>query len=562
MGRDEDGTLARLRMHRGDILEPALAHYSGRLVKLTGDGVLAEFASAVEAVGAAIAIQQATLEANRDRPTDHAIVFRIGVHLGDLIVDGDDLYGDGVNIAARLEGEAPAGGIVVSGDVHNTVAGRLKATFRSLGDLALKNIARPVSAFRVEWDADDWHNPRAAAPVPGVREAPSLAVLPFVNMSGDADQEYFADGITEDIIAALSRFHELTVISRGSSFAFKGKGLDLRRIAEQLGVRYVLGGSMRKAGNRIRVSAELTDAASGVQVWSDRYDRDMADVFDLQDDISRTVAAVVDPAVRGAEIERARRKPPASLSAYDLYLRALPHLWAGTRDDIPKAIDLLRRSISLDPTRAPVHAALALSLVFAAPAGAGMEIAVEAVSMARRAVELDGADAFAQSAYGYALIGVLRDADQAHLHAREAVRLNPSSAFAWGTLGIIDSMTGSFEAAIAELTRALGLSPFDTLLYMWLQGLAASCFALGRFEEGANWARKSVQHNPRHGTSHRLLAANLASAGRLDEAREVTRRRDAVQKTTIGEMRALRLFTSDEVLERYLSAQQSVGVPE
>jgi TolB-like protein/class 3 adenylate cyclase/cytochrome c-type biogenesis protein CcmH/NrfG len=569
MGRDESGTLERLKSHRAERLEPALVRNGGRLVKTTGDGALAEFGSAVDALRAAIEFQQAVAGTNAAEPPDSRMVFRIGMHLGDLIVEGDDLYGDGVNIAARLEAEAPPGGIVVSRALREAVQGRLKAELVALGELALKNIDRPIRAFRVEWNEADWRAAAAslaAAPTPAraLSDKPSIAVLPFHNMSGDADQEYFADGVTEDIITALSRFHELVVISRGSSFAFKGKGLDLRQIAQQLGVQYVLSGTMRKAGNRIRVSVELTDAESGVQVWSDRYDRDLADVFELQDDISRTVAAVVQPAVRGAEIERARRKPPASLSAYDLYLRALPHMWALTREDIPKAVELLRRSLVLDPTRAPTLAALAMCLGLASPAGvdASPDLRTEAVSLARRAVEQDSTDAFAQAIYGFSLFGLSRDHEQGFVHAREAVRLNPSSAFAWGALGLMNSMGGDFEAAVGELNLALSLSPYDSLLFLWMQGLAAASFALGRHEEGIVWARKSVQQNPGNGTSHRLLAANLASAGRFEEAREVTRKRDAAQTTTIGELRALRLFKQDEVLERYLAAQRLVGVPE
>ncbi len=569
MGRDEHGTLARLKAHRTERLEPVLARHGGRLVKLTGDGALVEFPSAVGALSAAIEFQQAMADANRDEAEGTAIVFRIGLHLGDLIVEGDDLYGDGVNVAARLEAEAPPGGIVVSRALREAVQGRLEAELVALGDLALKNIERPIRAFRVAWNAADWRREAAdrspaSAPQRALFDKPSLAALPFQNISGDADQEYFADGVTEDIIAALSRFREIVVISRGSSFAFKGKGMDLRQIAQQLGVQYVLSGSMRKAGHRIRVSAELTDAESGAQVWSDHYDRDLADVFDLQDEVSRTVAAVVHPAIRGAEIERARRKPPANLSAYDLYLRALPHLWAATRQDLPQAIELLRRSVNLDPTRAPALAALAMSLILASTAGvsAPSDMAKEALGLARRAVEQDGADAFAQAICGLVLFAALDEYDQGLLHAREAVRLNPSSAFAWGSLGLLNSMGGDGEAAIAKLNRALSLSPFDSLAFLWTGGLAGACFALGRYEEGIAWARKAVQQNPGVGTAHRLLAANLVSAGRLEEAREVTRKRDAVQRTTIGEIRALRLFKQKEVFERYLAAQRRLGVPE
>ena len=459
-------------------------------------------------------------------------------------------------------------GLVVQSD---TITQRAKLLRDALGDSerssrlirGVRGRGYTLSCAVIPYISDDAATHQLPQPADPI-SVPSIAVLPFHNMSGDVHQEYFADGVSEDIITALSRFHELVVISRSSSFSFKGKGLDHRQIAQQLGVQYVLSGSMRKVGNRIRVSAELTDTGSSVQVWSDRYDRNLADVFELQDEISRTVAAVVAPAVRGAEIERARRKPPASLSAYDLYLRALPHMWAMTREDIPKAIELLRRSLSLDPTHAAALATLALCLRWASPVGAGgsPEMATEAVALARRAIEQDGADAFAQAVYGLTLFGHSRDYAQVCLHASEAVRLNPSSAFAWGTLGMMNSMGGDFEAGITELNRALSLSPFDSLLFIWTASLATACFALGRHEEGVIWARKAVQQNPGYGTAHRLLAANLASTGRLEEAREVSRKRDSAQKTTIRELRSMRLFSQDEVLERYLAAQRMVGVAE
>lgn len=403
-------------------------------------------------------------------------------------------------------------------------------------------------------------SPPLALAMPGGK--PSLVVLPFRNMSGDPEQNYFADGVTEDIITALSRFRELVVIARGSSFALRDKGMTSQQIAQQFGVQYVLSGHIRKAGNRIRVSAELTHTGSEAQVWSDRYDRPLTDIFDLQDDVSSSVAAVVDPAVRGAEIERARRKPPTNLSAYDLYLRALHHLWAGTRDDVTKAIDLLRQSLGLDQARTPTLAALAWGLIMASPLGAqtAPDAAIEARGLARRAVEQDSGDAFAHAVYGFTLFGPAGDNDQGRIHASEAVTLNPSSAFAWGVLGMIDSMGGDYDNAIACLHRSLVLSPYDTMLHLWMTGLTASCFALGRHEDGIAWARKSVRHNPGNGTGHRMLAANLAAVGRLEEAREVTRNRDATQKTTIRDLRAMRFFKQDDALERYLSAQQLAGV--
>lgn len=449
---------------------------------------------------------------------------------------------------------------------YQDVVALLKQELGTRPDLATSALAaelRKVQEQEIVSAAADIAAERPPPPAHVIgNEKPSVAVLPFRNMSGDPEQEYFADGVTADLITALSRFRELVVIARGSSFALRDKGMTSQQIAQQFGVQYVLSGHIRKAGNRVRISAELTHTASEAQVWSDRYDRPLIDIFDLQDDVSTSVAAVVDPAVRSAEIERARRKPPTNLSAYDLYLRALHHLWSGTRNDVTKSIDLLRQSLGLDQTRTPTLAALAWALVMASPLGADTptDAAVEALGLARRAVEQDGADAFAHAVYGFTLFGPVGDNDQGRIHASEAVRLNPSSAFAWGVLGMIDSMAGDYENAVICLHRSLVLSPDDRMLHMWMTGLTASYFALGRHEDGIAWARKSVRHNPSNGTGHRMLAANLVAAGRLEEAREITRRRDAIQKTTIRDLRAMRFFKQEDALERYLSAQRVAGV--
>ncbi len=562
MGSDEAGTLARLKALRRDLIDPTIAAHSGRIVKLIGDGALIEFGSAVDAVACAIEIQKRLREHDAGGSEANPIRFRIGINVGDIIIEGEDIYGDGVNIAARLEGTAESGGISISEDAWRQVQGKVAANFVDIGEQTLKNIARPVRVYCVELGEES--ATQRAAPTLPLSDKPSIAVLPFQNMSGDSEQEYFADGITEDITTALSRFRELLVISRGSSFAFKGKGSDIRQVARDLSVRYVLSGSVRKVSNRVRVSAELTNAETGLQVWADRYNRDLVDIFDLQEEISAVVAAVVHPAVRGAEVERARRKPPASLSAYDVYLRALPHLWAATRDEIPKAIELLRRSLSLDATSAPTLAALAwcLGMAFWAGSGASRQTAAEALNLARLAVEQDKTDAFAQAVYGYALSAISHENDQARFHAQEAIRLNPSSAFAWGIVGTVGCFDGDFELAVDGLRRAIELSPYDTLLHIWMTILAFAYFGLERYEEGISSARKAVQQNPSFGTAHRVLAANLVFAGRIEEAREVTRKRDAVQKTTIRELRALRRYRGSKMFERYLSAQRMAGVPE
>ncbi len=329
MGRDESGTLARLREHRKLRFEPVLAKHGGRLVKLTGDGALAEFGSAVDALGAAIEFQQAMASANLDQPQEKAIVFRLGLHLGDLIVDVDDLYGDGVNVAARLEAAAPPGGIVVSRTVHEAVAGRLKATFDDLGSLVLKNIERPVQAYRVRWEPVDWQlsavpeTPpskdvaHAATDVPlTLPDIPSIAVLPFQNMGGDPEQEYFAYGVVEDIITALPRNQSIFVIARNSSFSYKGKSPDIRQVGRELGVRYVLEGSVRKARNRIRITGQLIDATSGSHVWADRFESDVGDIFELQDEVTSSVVGAIAPSLELAEISRTRQEA-GSLMAYD-----------------------------------------------------------------------------------------------------------------------------------------------------------------------------------------------------------------------------------------------------
>ncbi|GEP56179.1 hypothetical protein RSO01_33450 [Reyranella soli] len=344
--------MARLRKNRSEHLDPVLAKYGGRLVKLTGDGALVEFGSAVDALSASIEFQQAMAEANRDQSQDTALVFRMGLHLGDLIVDGNDLYGDGVNVAARLEAEAPTGGIVISRTVHEAVTGRLKATFDDLGNLALKNIDRPVQAFSVRWKPSDWQLPvtSGATITPSIApqaplslpDKPSIAVLPFQNMSADPEQEYFADGMVEDIITALSRTKALFVIARNSTFSYKGKSPDIRQVGRELGVRYVLEGSVRKAGARVRITGQLIDAQSGAHLWADRFDGALEDIFDLQDQIVSRVVGEIAPAVAEAEISRATRKV-GNLEAYDYYLRGLAALPGYSRENLDEAQTLLLR---------------------------------------------------------------------------------------------------------------------------------------------------------------------------------------------------------------------------
>jgi len=393
---------------------------------------------------------------------------------------------------------------------------------------------------------------------------PFIGVLPFQNLSGNSKQDYFADGVTEDIITALSRFRELLTAPRSSTFAFKGSSVDIADVARALGVQYVLTGSIRKANKRVRMTAELTHCESGSQIWRDRYDRNLSDIFDLQEELSRNVAAVLLPALQIAEVARIKRKSPDDLTAYDLYLRALPHLWAGTREEIPTAISLLRQSLQHEGTDVAALCALAFSLILATPLGAAPpeEALAEALAHARKAIGLDDGHAFAQAVYSIALACTSSEYDQVVLHAEYAVRLNPSSTFARGALGIASHFAGRFECAVENLDAAVRLSPSDSFVYLWLTFMAAADFAVERYDDAIDAARQAIQRNPNYGTAHRLLAASLALTNRVDMALHVTRSRDVVQRTSLRELRAMRLFRQEAIIERYVAAQRLCGVAE
>ena len=354
MGADEAGTLERLKALRAEVVDPVIAAHDGRIVKLMGDGALVEFASVVGAVECAVEVQRGLSERTAGEPEDQRIVFRIGVNLGDVIIDGDDIYGDGVNVAARLQEIAEPGGVCISGSVFDQVKGKVEAGFEDLGDQRVKNIAEPVRAYR--W-SDAIAAPARAAPL-ALPDKPSIAVLPFVNMSGDPEQEYFSDGITEDIITELSRFPTLFVIARNSSFHFKGKAVKVSEIGRDLGVQYVVEGSVRKVGNRVRVTAQLVEAMSGNHLWAERYDRELEDIFEVQDEVAHTVAATVSGRLDDAGAERARRRPTEDLAAYDLFLRAYQHVHRWTRADLAAARPLLEKALDLDPNIARAHAYL------------------------------------------------------------------------------------------------------------------------------------------------------------------------------------------------------------
>jgi adenylate cyclase len=533
MGRDESGTLARLRRNRSEYLDPVLAKYGGRLIKLTGDGALVEFGSAVDALSAAIEFQQGMAEANGDQPADHALVFRMGLHLGDVIVDGDDLYGDGVNIAARLEAEAPAGGIVMSRAVHEAVAGRVKASFDDLGSLALKNIERPVQAFSVKWELSEWqpkvnHEVAAApsaVPLP-LPDKPSIAVLPFQNMSGDPEQEYFVDGLVEDIITGLSRFKSLFVIARNSSFSYKGTSPDIRQVGQALGVHYVLEGSMRKAGNRLRINAQLIDAASGAHIWADHFDGPLEDVFELQDRITASVVGIIVPRVEQAEIERVRSKPAGNLKAYDLLLRAQALMRIRLKSDVEQAMELLRQAVRIDPSYARVQANLSLACwIYVAQGFAHRNdpLVADMKELTEKALSLDPTDSevVAIAAILHFMSG---DQDAGVALIEKAIGLNPNSADAFRVAGGLFGYKGKLDKALDYSRHAERLNPMDAASWNGHVGYAIAYFGVGDHEKVVDWTSRILRERPNNAPALRYRAASLALLGHTEEARQVVAR--------------------------------------
>lgn len=533
MGRDESGTVARLRRTRELLLSPILARRGGRIVKLTGDGAIIEFASAVEALSAAIEFQQAMADETRNEPPDSALQFRIGLHLGDLIVEGDDLYGDGVNVAARLEAEAPASGIVVSGAARDFVGERVKARFTDLGRLTLKNIERPVHAWRIEWDAADWKDapitspeppwtaepPALAAALP-LPDKPSIAVLPFQNMSGDPEQEYFADGMVEDIITGLSRNRDLFVIARNSSFTYKGRSVDIKQVGRELGVRYVLEGSVRKASGRVRISGQLIEASTGTHLWAEKFDGALEDVFELQDTVTERVVGAIEPSVKRAEINRARTKPTSNLNAYDYYLRAFQQANLYTRAGGDAALDYIRRAIALDPGYAIAKAYLSAIHMLRWIQGWGASGEPElGRAAAREAIILDSDDPSVLRWAGHTL-GFWGDYDRSIALLEKAARLNVNGSQILASLGWVKVYgCRDTERAIAHFERAIRLSPRDPEMASTLTGIAFAHLIAGHGEQALAFAQQSIDEGPHFTSGHRAKIAALTFLDRPEEAK-------------------------------------------
>jgi adenylate cyclase len=532
MGADEEGTLARLKEVRKTLVDPTIAKHRGRIVKTTGDGMLVEFASAVDAVRGAVEVQRGMADQNVSVPPDQRIEFRIGIHVGDIIIDDNDIFGDGVNVAARVENECEPGGVCLSGNAFEQIRGKTDFTFDDLGEKRLKNIERPVRLYAVQGAAAATTTAAISImpsdnskPLP-LPDKPSIAVLPFPNMSGDPEQEYFADGMVEDIITALSRFKSLFVIARNSSFTYKGRAVDIKQVGRELGVRYVLEGSVRKGGNRMRITAQLIDANSGAHVWADRYDRDPSDIFAVQDEITASVAGIIEPALADAEQQRVLRKPPDSLDAWEAYQRGLWHFNRYSPEENKTALNFFRQAIALDPNFAPGRYGYALALqweIWHFSTRPFSEVQGPARAEAQIAVSLDDKDAMAHAVLAHMMMWN-SEWEAAIAEARTAIALNPNSAFVISMLGCVLGYGGYREEALTRLQQAMRASPHDPLTWLWTIWKGAIQLLSRDFDAAIQTFQQLLRLRPGFNHAQVSFAICHAHLGRIDEARQALKR--------------------------------------
>jgi TolB-like protein/class 3 adenylate cyclase len=528
VGEDEEGTLERLKVLRRALIDPKIKEHRGRIVRTIGDGLLVEFASVVDAVRCAVDVQREMGLRNTDVPADRRIEFRIGINLGDIIKDGRDVYGDGVNVAARLEALATPGGICVSRVVRDQVRDKLGFAFDDRGEQQVKNITRPVRVFDVKMTGETMTlTPDLAARVPlQLPDKPSIAVLPFQNMSGDPEQEYFADGMVEEIITALSRIRWLFVIARNSSFTYKRRSVDVKQVGRELGVRYVLEGSVRKGGNRVRITAQLIEAETGAHLWADRFDGSLEDVFDLQDNVAINVAGVIEPALQAAEVRRSAARPTNNVTAYDLYLRALATYYPITRERLFKALEFLQRAIDTDKDCGPALSLAAMCQMRLVREGWAQEPEAagrNGVELARQALQAAGDDpgilanaAFVLANFGEEIGAMMALVDR-------ALTITPSFSRGWFLSGVLRLWAGQHDLAIEHAETALRLSPRERAGTP-LSLIGEAYFFKREFEEAASKLLLSVQENPGYPHSYRILAACYVHMGQLEEARAIIAR--------------------------------------
>jgi adenylate cyclase len=527
MGRDEERTLAQLKTLRKTLVDPGIATHRGRIVKTSGDGMLVEFASAVDAARFAVEVQREMAQQNTSVSPELRIELRIGIHVGDIIIDDNDIFGDGVNIAARLEGIAEPGGVCISDDARRQIRGKIDIIFDDIGEQALKNIAEPMRAWQIRLAGEAAPAIRSSSSAIRVQELalpdkPSIVVLPFDNMSAEAGQDYLADGIVEAITAALSCIRSFFVIARSSAFTYKGRATNARDVGKELGVAYLLEGSVQKAGNRLRIIVQLIETEGGAHVWSSRFDGAIDDFFDLEDRITEQVAGALQPSIRIAEIERSRRKRPQDLSSYDFTMRAMPHVWALEKEESAKAIELLEKALAIDP-----EYPLALSLAGWCHAQRSVynwadDIAdsqAMARSLAERAAEMSGDDPVILAVLG-AVHTFVRNHGTARVLLERAVTLDPNAAWAWSRLGWLENYADQPQKAIGNFERALRLSPIDPMNFNNYVGMGSAHEVAQQYDDAAAFYRRALEERPNASWIYRNLASSLSGAGRIEEAKQ------------------------------------------
>jgi TolB-like protein/cytochrome c-type biogenesis protein CcmH/NrfG len=560
MDDDEEATVRTLTAYRS-AMTTLVQQYRGRIVDTPGDNILAEFPSVVDAVNCAVEIQREIAERNAELPDNRKMGFRIGVNLGDVIDAEGRIYGDGVNIAARLEGLADAGGICISGRVYDQVENKMNFEYQFLGEKKVRNIARPVRVYRVQIGSDTAVS-EASRPLE-LPDKPSIAVLPFVNMSGDSEQEYFADGVTEDIITVLSKFRWFFVIARNSVFTYKNKPVDLKQVSRDLGVRYVLEGSVRKAGQRVRITAQLIDAYTGHHVWAERYDRELEDIFAVQDEITQSIVTSVGPEFLSAEMQRAQRKDLRSLDVWDYVMRASWHHCRYTRKDVAEAQRLLANAIEMDPMSAEAFCLLAFTHLMQVQFGWSESVAqsiIEASKAAQSAVAIDDRDAWAHTALGLVDL-ISKRYDDAARRLQGAIDLNANLANAYGALGQALALAGEYDEAITQINKAIRLSPRDPFMVYWFGHLGLAAFAEERYEDACKWGLKVIQVNPKFPGGHRLLAASYGQLDRLKEAAaELKELLLLMPGMTSDDVRKQVPFKKTSDMQRYINGLRKAGL--
>jgi adenylate cyclase len=568
MGRDEERTLEQLKALRRTLVDPAVAVHRGRIVKSTGDGLLAEFASAVDAVRFAVELQQTMAKENAAVPAELRIEFRVGIHVGDIIIDEQDIFGDGVNIAARLEGIAAPGGVCISDDAQRQIRGKVDVLFEDMGPQALKNISEPMRSWRLQFgdhgSAVQPSLPPSAAQPLALPDKPSIVVLPFDNMSAEPGQDYLADGIVEAITAALSRIRSFFVIARSSAFTYKGRATNARDIGRELGVAYLLEGSVQKIGNRLRIIVQLIETEAGAHVWSSRYDGTIDEFFDLEDRITEQVAGALQPSVRIAEIERSRRKRPQDLGSYDYTMRAMPHVWALEKEESARAIELLEKALAIDPTYP-----LALSLAGWCHAQRSVynwsddlaDSQLKAQSLAEQAAQMSGDDPIILAVLG-TVHTFVRNHGTARVLLERAVTIDPNAAWAWSRLGWVECYADQPQKSIENFERALRLSPIDPMNFNNYVGMGSAHEIAQEYDQAIAFYRRALQERPNATWIYRNLAASLAGADRMEEAKQVFAKMiRSYPDLTVSKFKQAMVFSPGK-LERMAENLRKLGLPE